>query len=539
MQLGRLSTPRAGSASGGRDRANSVALAALCLLLFLTFLDNTVVSVGLGSLQTDLQASVAQLQWVIGAYALTFAAIMLACGMIGDELGRKKVMLAGAGVFCAGSVLCALAPNPDTLIAGRAIMGLGAAASEPGTLSVLRHMYANARERAWAIGIWAAVSGLALALGPVIGGAIVGVWSWRGIFWFNLVFGLAALVAAAITVPESSDPTASRVDIPGTIFGAGALACLMFAIIDAETAGFGSIEVIVLFCAAVVLGVMFVAWERRATHPLLDLRFFRLPRFSVPIVVAFCTYLATFAIFFFTALYLVEVPDDSGYQIALVFAPMTILMIIGSLVAGYWTGRAGPRWPITIGCAAFAVGLLIASPQITQHPDYVALSLSLALAGVGIGITVVPVTAAVLDAVPPERSGMAASAANTSREIGAVAGASILGALVFSRLNSTLNGNIAALHVSEANKAAIMGFKPLIIQVIETGQIDKYLSQFASQGTLIAEVEGAAYASFGDGLHAAFYLSAGLVILSGLLAAVTLGKRSATEEAPTELPAEV
>jgi EmrB/QacA subfamily drug resistance transporter len=529
MQLGKLTGPRADGVDSGRGRANSVALAALCLLLFLTFLDNTVVSVGLGSLQTDLQASVAELQWVIGAYALTFAAIMLACGMIGDEFGRKKVMLAGAGVFCAGSVLCALAPNAQALIAGRAIMGLGAAASEPGTLSILRHIYTDTRERAWAVGIWAAVSGLALALGPVIGGALVGAWSWRGIFWFNLVFGLAALIAAAVTVPESSDPTAARVDTVGTVFGAGALAALMFAIIDAETASFGSTEVIVLLGAAAVLGAAFVVWERRVPHPLLDLRFFRLPRFTVPNVVAFCTYLATFAIFFFTALYLVEVPALSGYKIALVFAPMTVAMIIGSVLAGYWTGRAGPRWPITIGCAAFAAGLLIASPLITLHPDYVALSLALTLAGAGIGITVVPVTSAVLDAVPPERSGMAASAANTSREIGAVAGASILGALVFSQLNSTLNSHIAALHVSVADKAAIMGFKPLIVEVIETGQIDKYLRQFSGEGGLIAQVEGAAYAAFGDGLHAAFYVSAALVILAGLLAALTLGQRSAKQ----------
>jgi EmrB/QacA subfamily drug resistance transporter len=539
MQVGKFVGPRTGSVDGGRDRANSVALAALCLLLFLTFLDNTVVSVGLGSLQTDLQASVAQLQWVIGAYALTFAAIMLACGMIGDELGRKKVMLAGAGVFCAGSVLCALAPNAQALIAGRAIMGLGAAASEPGTLSILRHIYTDGRERARAIGIWAAVSGLALALGPVIGGAIVGAWNWRGIFWFNLVFGLVALIAAAITVPESSDPTAARVDTLGTLFGAGALAALMFAIIDAETSSYGSTEVVVLLCAAVVLAVAFVVWERRSAHPLLDLRFFRLPQFTVPNIVAFCTYLATFAIFFFTALYLVEVPSLSGYKIALVFAPMTVLMIIGSVFAGYWTGRVGPRWPITIGCAAFAAGLLIASPLISQHPDYVGLSLALALAGAGIGITVVPVTAAVLDAVPPERSGMAASAANTSREIGAVAGASILGAIVFSQLSSTLDSHINALQVSAADKTAIMGFKPLIIEVLETGQIDKYLSQYSSQGGLIAQVESAAYAAFGDGLHAAFYLSAGLVILAGLLAAFTLGKRSAREDTRQEAAAEV
>ena len=535
MQLGKLSGPRAAGAGGGRGGVTSVALAALCLLLFLTFLDNTIVSVGLGSLQTDLQASITELQWVIGAYALAFASIMLACGMIGDELGRKKVMLTGAGVFCAGSVLCALAPNPQLLIAGRAVMGLGAAASEPGTLSVIRHMYTDSRERAWAIGLWAAVSGLALALGPVIGGALVGAWSWRAIFWFNLIFGLVALIAAAVTVPESADPTAARVDILGTFFGAGALAALMFAIIDAETSSFSSAEVIILLCVAAVLAAAFVGWERRAAHPLLDLRFLRLAGFTTPNIVAFCTYLATFAIFFFTALYLVEVPDDSGYRIALVFAPMTVLMIIGSLVAGYWTGRAGPRWPVTIGCAAFAAGLLIASPLITQHPDYGPLSLALALAGAGIGITVVPVTTAVLDAVPPERSGMASSAVNTSREIGAVAGASILGALVFSRLSATLNSHIAALSVPASDKATILALKPLIIRVIETGQVNAYLNKYTSQGGLITQVEGAAYSAFGDGLHDAFYLSAALVIAAGLLAAVTLGGAPARQD-PSTVP---
>ena len=165
------------------------------------------------------------------------------------------------------------------------------------------------------------------------------------------------------------------------------------------------------------------------------------------------------------------------------------------------------------------------SPQISQHPNYLGLSLALALAGIGIGITVVPVTAAVLDAVPPERSGMAASAANTSREIGAVAGASVLGALVFSLLNSTLSSHIDALHISASDKAAVSAFKPLIIKVIETGQINVYLGKYAAEGGLIAQVESATYAAFSDGLHAAFYLSAGLVIFAGLLAAFTLGKR--------------
>src|SRR5271154_3247395 len=160
--------------------------AILLAILFITFLDNTIVTAVLTSVQAELHASVSELQWVVGGYALAFASLMLACGMIGDELGRKKVMLSGAGVFCAGSVLCAVAPNAQTLIAGRAVMGLGAAASEPGTLSMLRHLYPDARARSRAIGVWAATSGFALAAGPVIGGVSVGAWDWRGILRLNL-----------------------------------------------------------------------------------------------------------------------------------------------------------------------------------------------------------------------------------------------------------------------------------------------------------------------------------------------------------------
>ena len=523
MQFSRLSAPRADSAGGVRYRASSVALAALCTILFLTFLDNTIVSVGLGKLQTDLHASVPDLQWVVGAYALTFASIMLACGMIGDELGRKKVMLTGAGVFCAGSVVCALAPNAQTLIAGRAIMGLGAAASEPGTLSVLRHIFDDGRARARAVGVWAAVSGLALAAGPVIGGFLIGVWSWRGIFWFNLAFGLSALLVAAIVVPESSDPRTGRVDTAGALLGAGALATLIFGIIDAETSGFASTLPVTLFCAAAVLAVTFVWRERRAANPLIDLRFFRLARFTVPNVVGLCTYFSTFAIFFFTALYFVEVFSDSGYKIAAIFAPMTVLMIVASVFTGYWTGRAGPRWPITIGCLLFAAGLLLTDPLINEHPDYPLLALTLAVAGIGIGITVVPVTATVLDAVPPERSGMAASAANTSREIGAVTGVAVLGALVFSQVNANITSHLEALHVSASAKAQILGYKAIIIQFIETGQATGITaSNYNTHSGVVGEVVGAAYGAFSDGVHAALYVSGGLMILAGLLAAMAL-----------------
>jgi EmrB/QacA subfamily drug resistance transporter len=491
----------------------SLALATLCTLLFLTFLDNTVVSVALGQVQTALRATVSDLQWVVGAYALTFASLMLACGMIGDELGRKKVMLAGAGVFCAGSVMAALAPNVGTLIAGRAVMGLGAAASEPGTLSMLRQLYPDSKARSRAIGIWAGTSGFALAMGPVIGGVLIGVWSWRGIFWFNLAFGLAVLVVAAIILPENSDPTAARVDTAGTLIGAGTLAAFIFAIIDAESAGFGSAIVIVLLCVSVAGAAAFVWRERRAENPLLDLRYLRMPNFSTPLIVALTTYFSTFAIFFFTALYLTEVVGASGYRLALVFLPMTALMIVASVVAGRWTILVGTRWSISIGCLLMALGLFLADGYLSPHPSYGPLIVALAVAGIGIGTTVVPITSSVLSAVPPERSGMAASATNTSREIGAVTGVAILGSLVYSQLHASL--------VTQMNHLGVpIQFQGLVINAIETGTIPKNPNY--NYGKIVQEVINAAYTAFHDGLRAALYLSAALAVLGAVLAVVTL-----------------
>jgi EmrB/QacA subfamily drug resistance transporter len=504
--------------AAARRGGQPLALAVLCTVLFLTFLDNTIVSVALGSVQTDLHAGVADLQWVVGAYALTFASVMLACGMIGDEFGRKVVMLSGVGVFCAGSVLCALAPNPAVLIAGRAVMGLGAAASEPGTLSMLRQLYTDQRRRDRAIGVWAAVSGLALALGPVIGGALVGAWNWRALFWFNLVFGLAALILAVLVLPETADPDAHRVDTAGALLGAAALATLTFAIIDAETVGFAAPLVIVLFCVSAVAVLAFGWRETRAAHPLINLEIFRVARFSTANVVAFCTYFATFAVFFFTALYLFEVVGLSGYRIALVFLPLTALMILASLATGRWLAAIGLRWAMAGGCLLFAAGLVLTDLNLSPHPHYGPLLTALALTGIGIGATVVPITSSALSAVPAQRSGMAASATNTSREIGAVTGVAVLGALVNGQLNHSIASRLHALGLPGA-------IQSIVIKGVETGQVPASNSSGigpAGQAALVQKVIDAAYTAFHDGLRDALFASAALVLAAGLLAVVTL-----------------
>jgi MFS family permease len=343
-------------------------------------------------------------------------------------------------------------------------MGLGAAASEPGTLSMLRHLYPEERSRSRAIGVWVAVSGLALAVGPVLGGVLVGLWTWRAIFWFNLAFGLAARAAAAVILPESADPEARRVDTAGALLGAAALAALVFGVIEGESAGYSTPWVPALFGVSLLAAAAFVWQERRAPRPLLDLRFLRVPQFATANVVAFCSYFATFAIFFFTALYLEEVAGYSGYRIALTFLPMAALMILASPLAGRWTGAAAQRWSITGGCLLFGAGLLLTNASLSPQPPYLPLVAALALAGAGIGTTVVPVTSSAMAAVPAERSGMAASATNTSREVGAVIGVAVLGALVNAEPRATLIGKLNHLGIPP-------DFQALVINALETGGV--------------------------------------------------------------------
>ncbi len=510
-----------GEEAAARHGGRALALAVLCVVLFLTFLDNTVVSVALGNIQVELHAGVSELQWVVGAYALTFAAAMLGFGMVGDEFGRKRVMIIGIVIFLAGSLLSALAPNVGVLIAGRAVMGFGAAASEPGTLSMIRHIYTDERTRARALGVWTSVSGVALAMGPVIGGALVGKWNWPAIFWFNLIVGALALIGAIVVLPENSDPDAHRVDIAGTVLGAAAVSALAFAVIMAEKSGFGSGPVIALLCVSFAAVIGFFYWEHKAAHPLLDLRYLRVPRFLTANVVAFCAYFATFAVFFFTALYLDEVVGDTGYQIALVFLPMMILMAAAALLAARWTVAAGPKWSIFTGCVLFALGLLLTSFTINPHPGYLPLAAALSVAGIGVGSTVVPATSSALSAVPPERSGMAASATNTSREIGAVTGVAVLGALVSSRLAAEIGVKLQALGLPKSIQQFVIngvenGAEPSNGQ---TGQGP------AGQGKLVQEVIQASYSAFQSGLHAALYLSAVLVLAAGIVSFILLSRR--------------
>jgi predicted MFS family arabinose efflux permease len=323
--------------------------------------------------------------------------------------------------------------------------------------------------------------------------------------------GAIALVAGAIVLPESADPEAHRVDTTGFCLGAAGISALAFAVILAENSGYGSPVVIALLCVFVAAVFAFHWWESRMVHPLLDVRFLRVPRFVSANVVAFAGSFATFAVFFFTVLYLEEVVGDTGFQIALIFLPMTALMVLASILGGFWTITAGLRWSMFGGCVLFGGGLLLTAVTINPNPSYLPLAAALSLTGIGVGATVVPATSAALSAIPPERSGMAASATNTSREIGAVTGVAVLGALVNAQLYANLTHSMNLLHVPR-------WIQPVVIKQVESGSA-------AGHGLLGKAVLGAAYGGFQHGLLLSLNLSAGLVLIAGILSFVILGRR--------------
>jgi EmrB/QacA subfamily drug resistance transporter len=493
--------------------------AALLAVLFLTFLDNTVASAVLTSVQAKLHANVSQLQWVVGGYALAFASLMLMFGALGDNFGRKRLMLIGVAIFCGGSVVCAISVNPSELVIGRIIMGIGAAASEPATLSMIRHIYPDHKARARALGAWAAVTGLALAMGPIIGGILVGIWSWRAVFWFNLVFGALALIVAAIALPESVNPLRKKVDFAGFFFAAVILGTATFACIQGELTGYSSGWVITLFIVGFLTIPIFYLAEKSAKSPMLELGFFRRKSFTGAAFIAFASYFSIFSIFFFVALYLEVVASVSAYGLAEDFLPLLGGIVVASLFTGRWVGRIGSRVPMTVGCLLAGLGVILTYAAIGPDVGVTTLGWTMGIAGIGFGIVIVPVNATALSSLPAANSGMASSAVNTSRELGAVAGVAILGSIVNGQLTVNLTARLIQLGIPAT-------YRHLVITAVTTGQTsaeEAGLSPATRKAfqALINKVVNAAYGALTHGLDIALIASALLLLLSAGVAFAT------------------
>ena len=421
--------------------------------LFMVTLDNLVVSTALPSIRVDLGASLESLQWTVNAYTLAYAVFLLTGAALGDRFGRRRMFLIGIGLFTGASALAALAPGTEALVTARALQGLGAALITPLTLTMLSDAVAPG-SRGLAIGLWSGVSGLGVALGPVIGGAIATGISWHWIFWVNVPIGLVLLPLARARLVESHGPN-SQLDLRGVgLAGAGLLA-LVYGIVRAESLGWTSTPIVASLSAGVALLAAFLVWESRAPQPLLPLRFFRSRAFSATNVVSFAMFFGVFGSIFFLSQYFQTAQGYSPLQAGLRTLPWTAMPMLVAPVAGILSDRIGARPLMATGLALQAIAIAWLAAVSGVDTAYTTLVPGLALGGFGMGMVFAPSANAVLNSVRPQEVGQASGATNTIRELGGVMGIAVL-ATVFSSAGGYLSpqdyvdGMTAALPIGAA-----------------------------------------------------------------------------------------
>jgi len=404
-------------------------LGAVSVGLFMIMLDNTVVNVALPSIRSSLGMSIQGLEWVVAGYALTFAAFMLIGGKLADFLGRRLVFMIGLAVFTGASLACGLAGNGGFLIGARIVQGLGGALMNPATLSIIAATFAP-RERGRAIGIWAGVSALALAIGPLVGGLLTQHVNWNWIFFVNVPVGLAGLLLAPALIEESRDTTADqRLDVPGLLTSALGLFSLTYAFIEANSYGWGSVRILGAFALAAVALAAFVLLERHQRAPMLDLSLFRNRTFGGANAAMLFVGLAMFGTFFYVSLYLQNVLKYSPVQAGASFLPMTVLVILIAPRAGALTDRVGSRWLVGTGMTLLAV-MLFYYTQLGAHESFWRLLPGLLIGGIGMGLTMTPVTAAAMSAVSVDKAGVGSAVLNSARQVGGSLGIAVMGSIV-------------------------------------------------------------------------------------------------------------
>jgi EmrB/QacA subfamily drug resistance transporter len=437
-------------------RRRWLALGVLCLSLLVIVVDNTIVNVALPTLARDLDADVSTLQWVVDAYTLTFAALLLLAGALGDRLGRRRTLLGGLAVFGLASGGAAYAGGADGLVAARAVMGAGAAFIMPATLSLLVSVFADARERTVAIGIWAATAGLGVALGPVLGGVLLDHFWWGSIFLVNVPLAAIALVAGRRLIPESRDPVARRVDWTGAALSGAGLVALVWAVIEAPSQGWTSVPVLGAGAfAAVALGA-FVAWQRHVAEPLLDVRLFKDPHFTAASATIMVLFFALFGFLFLSTQYLQLVlgygPSAAGVRVL----PYAAAMLVSALGSAPLAARFGTKGVATTGMALFATGLAVAA-TISLDTGYGRLAIALVLLGAGMGLAGAPATESIMSALPPARANIGAAVNDTTRELGGALGVAIVGSITSSlygnRLADALPGDVPAPLAAAAHES--------------------------------------------------------------------------------------
>lgn len=410
--------------------------------LLIVGLDSTIVNVALPAIRRSLHASVSGLQWTIDAYTLVMASLLMLAGSTGDRVGRRRIFQIGLATFGTGSLLCALAPNLNLLIAARVLQAIGGSMLNPVAMSIIRNVFTDPRERAQAIGVWGGVVGISFALGPVVGGALVDSVGWRSIFLVNVPVGLLAILLTALFVPESRAPRARRLDPVGQALVIVMLASLTYAIIEGHGHGWGSAEIVGLFALAAISLAALIGYELRREDPLLEVRFFRSAPFSGASVIAICAFAAVGGFLFLNTLYLQDVRHFSPLKAGVYMLPLAGMTAIFGPLSGRIVGRRGARPSLLVaGIAMTTSGVLLTS--VSAHTSYARLLLAYVIFGIGFGLVNPPITNTAVSGMPADQAGVAAAVASTSRQVGATLGVALVGAIAVPSVTGALGGDFA------------------------------------------------------------------------------------------------
>lgn len=491
-------------------------LAVLSLSLIVISLDNTVLNVALPSLRTDLGASGTDLQWIVDAYMLVFAGLLLTAGALGDRFGRRRALTGGLVVFGIGSALAALAQDPAALIASRALMGVGAAFIMPSTLSILTHVFPP-EERAQAIGIWAALAGLGIAIGPVAGGWLLEHGDWHLVFVVNLPFVVGALVAGRFLVPESRDPGQARLDPVGAVLSTAALSTLLYAVIDAPQRGWGDPLILAVFAAAAALAAGLVSWERRTPQPMIDLMLLRNPRFSGASGSIALLFFALFGFLFLVTQYMQSVLGHDALQAGVRMLPVAGGLVVASGLSSKLQHVLGTRALVSAGLVVVSAALVWLSTA-DEQTGFAALGSAIALLGFGIGMAMAPATDSVMGSVPADHASVGSAVNDATRLVGGALGVAVLGSLLASDYRDGMDETVQALPAPAADAAA--------------GSIGGAVEVAARLGGSTGQaLQDAASAAFVNGMQTSLLVAAAVAFAGALSAARYLPGRTPAPDA--------
>ena len=437
--------------------------------LFIVGLDNTIVNVALPSIQHDLNAPVSGLQWTIDAYTLVLASLLMLSGATGDRIGRRRTFQTGLVLFVTSSVLCGTAPSLGWLVLFRAVQAIGGSMLNPVAMSIITNTFTEPQARARAIGVWAGVSGISLALGPIVGGALIGSVGWRSIFWINVPIGLAAVLLTALFVPESKAPRPRRADPIGQLLVIIMLAALTYAVIEGPEAGWVSAKILGFFGLSAVALAGLLAYEPRRADPLIELRFFRSVPFSGATVIAVNAFAALGGFLFLNTLYLQDVRGFSALRAGVYVLPIAAMTLVFAPLSGRLVGNRGPRPSlIAAGIALAASGIMLT--RLTATTPAALLILAYAVFGFGVAMVNAPITNTAMSGMPRSQAGVAAATASTSRQIGQSLGVAITGSVVISGVHGPLRSGFPAASHPGWWLITTYGLGVLVLGIITTGR---------------------------------------------------------------------